>query len=211
MKRFLLLPLFLILQVSAPAADANKTLLDASSPFEDMAEFALAKDEAGLAKSLAQADAISGEVRAALPEAAHLQFDSLLKSIHSSATAGAHHAIALNAVEVFRLFIDHLDTASLKVPQEVSLLDYAGFRLHVLTAAPEMDWDAMRKTIADATNWWAALKPKVTSKALRDTLNSALRGLKRAGEEEHVPMMNFAAQMDLDLVDLLEHFFEEQE
>ena len=109
---------------------------------------------------------------------------------------------------MFRLLIDNLDAGKLKVPKEVSLLDYAGFKLHVLDAAPKPDWDAMRKTVADAVAWWDAMKSKVSDKKLRDAFNSTVRGMQQAASSENRPMLQYAAQMDLDLVDLLEKHFE---
>jgi hypothetical protein len=66
----------------------------------------------------------------------------------------------------------------------------------------------MRGVVADAATWWAAIKPTVKNKGLRDALNSTIRGLSQAGKIEHLPMLHFAAQMNLDLVDLLENYFE---
>ena len=190
------------------ASKANETLLRASSPFEDMVGFALAKNDAGVTKSLTAADSKAAAVRDALPAAATGQFDTLLQAIHKAAAAKEHYAVAVSAVEVFRLLIDNLEAGSLKVPKEVSLLDYAGFKLHVLGAAPQPDWGAMRRIVDDAVTWWAAIKSKVSDKALRDTVNSTIRGLQQAGKAENLPMLNFAAQIDLDLVDLLEGYFE---
>lgn len=190
------------------AAKANETLLTASSPFEDMVDFALAKDDANIAKSLRAADGTTAAVRNALPAAAAAQFDTMLQTLHTAATAKEHHAVATGAVEVFRLLIDNLEASSLKVPKEVSLLDYAGLKLHVLSAAPQADWDAMRRTVAEASGWWTAIKLKVGDKGLRDAFNSTVLGLQEAGKVEHLPMLNFATQIDLDLVDLLEGYFE---
>jgi hypothetical protein len=189
------------------ASKANETLLRATSPFEDMVEFALAKNDASITKSLVTADGHAVAVRDALPATASGQFDTLLQAIHKAAAAKHHHALAMSAVEVFRLFIDNLEAGSLKVPKEVSLLDCAGFRLRVLAAAPQPDWSGMRQTVEDAAKWWATTKPKVSDKALRDAFNSTVRGLQQAGQIEHLPMLNFAAQLDLDLVDLLEGYF----
>ena len=41
-----------------------------------------------------------------------------------------------------------------------------------------------------------------------DAFDSTIRGLHEAEKLESVPMLNFAAQIDLDLVDLLERYFE---
>lgn len=192
------------------ASKANETLLRATSPFEDIVEVALAKNEAKISKLLATADGHATAIREALPPPATAQFDSLLQAIHKAANGKDHFAVAMSAVEVFRLLIDNLEAGGLKVPKEVSLLDYAGFKLHVLAAAPQPDWGAMRKTVDDAVAWWTTIKVKVSDKALRDSLNSTVRGLQQAGKTENLPMLHFAAQIDLDLVDLLENYFEQQ-
>jgi hypothetical protein len=194
--------------VARDASKANETLLRASSPFEDMVEFALAKNEASLTKSLRAADRNAAAVRDALPATASARFDTLLQAIHKAAIAKEHHAVAMSAVEVFGLLIDNLEAGSLTVPKEVSLLDYAGFKLHVLAAASQPDWGAIRGTVDDAAGWWAATKSKVSDKGLRDAFNTTVHGLQQASKAEHLPMLNFAAQMDLDLVDLLEGYFE---
>jgi len=106
------------------------------------------------------------------------------------------------------VLIDNLEAGSLTIPKEVSLLDYAGFKLHVLAAAPQPDWGAMRRMVDDVVGWWAAIKSKVSDKGLRDAFNSTVIGLQEAGKTEHLPMINFAAQIDLDLVDLVEGYFE---
>jgi len=194
--------------IGGDVSKANETLLRASSPFEDIVEFALNKNEAGITKSLTAADRKAAVVRDALPTTASGQFATLLEGIHKAATAKEHYAVAMSAVEVFRLLVDNLEAGSLKVPKEVSLLDYAGFKLKVLAAAPQPEWGAMRKTVDDAVTWWAAIKSKVSEKALRDAFNSTVRGLQQAGKVEHLPMLTFAAQIDLDLVDLLEGYFD---
>ena len=190
------------------AAKANEALLHATSPFEDIVEFALDKNDASIAKMLITADGNTAAVREALPAAALEQFNTLLAALHKAATDKAHHAVALNSVELFRVLIDNLDSASLKVPKEVSLLDYVGFKLHVLEAAPPPDWNEMRKTAADAGPWWDAIKSKLTDRKLGDAFNTTVRGLQQAAKTENLPMLHFAAQIDLDLVDLLEKHFE---
>jgi hypothetical protein len=190
------------------ARKANEALLRGTSPFEDMIGFALSTNDARRTKALAAADARSASVKEALSSAAATEFESLVEAIHKAAKDKNHYAVAANAVEVFHLMIDNLQADILKIPKEVSLLDYAGFKLQVLAAAPHADWEAMRKIVANATTWWGAIKAKVTDKRLRDTVNSTVRGLEQAGKSENLPMLQFGAQIDLDLVDLLEAFFE---
>ena len=205
---FALLAACLSSAIARDAAKANETLLHATSPFEDMVGFALAKNSASVAKSLAKADSQAGAVKQALLPASVAEFERRLQELHKAATDSEHYAVAVSGVEIFRLLIDNLDAGKLKVPKEVSLLDYAGFKLHVLDAAPKPDWDAMRKTAADAVSWWATTKSNVTDKKLRDAFNSTVRGMQQAATAENLPMLHFAAQMDLDLVDMLENHFE---
>jgi hypothetical protein len=107
-------------------------------------------------------------------------------------------------VEVFRLLIDNLQAKYLKVPKEVSLLDCAGFKLRVLAATQRPNWQDIRKTVGEAAGWWNAISSKVSEKGLRDAFDSVIRGLGDAAKLENLPMLRFAAQIDLDLVDLLE-------
>ncbi len=190
------------------SADDAKPLLSATSPFEDMIGPALSSDDAELAKCLMAADGQSASVKKALPADAVARFDELLKSIHQSVAAKDHYATADGAVNTFKLLVDHVKPDGLKVPKEVSLMDYAGFKLQVLAAARQADWDAMRKTAADAASSWNAIKSQVSDKRVRDTVNSAIAGMGQAAKFENLAMIQFAAQIDLDLVDVLEGHFE---
>ena len=190
------------------AAKANETLLAATGPFEDMVGPALAKNDKGIAKQLAGADQQAGAVKKTLPTDAAQQFERLLQTIHKAAESKDDMAVAQNAVSVFRLLVDNLKADALKVPKEVSLLDYAGYKLQVLAAAEKPDWAAMSQVAADADTWWKAIaKTKVSEKNLRAAVTSTILGLKQATQEQNLAMLKFAAQIDLDLVDLLEGHF----
>ncbi len=193
---------------SQDATAKNETLLDAMSPFEDMTEAALAKNRKGVLESLAEAESGAAEVLKALPPSAVKKYEQLLRTIQDASKAKEHYSVSVNAVEVFRLLAESLDGASLDVPKEVSLLDYVGFRLHVITAAKELDWSAVESTVAEGVVWWDAIKEKVDNKGLRDAFNTTIAGLQQAVAQKHLPMLNFAAQIELDLVDLLESSFE---
>jgi hypothetical protein len=194
--------------IAGDAAKVNETLLKATSPFEDMVKYALDRKEAKLAKALASANSQAPAIREALPAPASAQFDKLFATLQKAAASGNNYAVAKSAVQTFRLLIENLLPEELKVPVEVSWLDYAGFNLHVLASSPRPDWGAIRQTVEDAGKWWEASKAKVTDKSLRYTMDSAVQGLQTAGKSENLPMLYFAAQMDLDIVDLLENHFE---
>jgi hypothetical protein len=189
---------------ASQALKANDVLLSAMSPFEDMIEFALAGKDSDISKALVAADRHATDVKKALPAPAASQFATLMEGLHKAATDKDHHEVARSAVEVFRLLSDNLQANDLKVPKEVSLLDYAGFKLRVLAAAQKPDWQDIRKTVGEAAGWWKAINPKVSQEGLRGAFDSVILGLHDAARLENLPMLRFAAQIDLDLVDLLE-------
>ena len=186
----------------------NETLLDATSPFEDIAEFAMAKKFASVAKQLLVAEKNVGSVKPILTVEAAKQYDDLMGSLKKATTDKDPLVAADASIELFRLLIDSLDAEHLEVPKEVGLLDYVGFKVHVLTASPKPDWIAIRKTVEDGSKWWKAIESKVGDKKLGDAIRSTMRGLHEAAKTENLAMVNFAAQIDLDLVDLLEAEFE---
>ena len=186
----------------------NRTLLDATSPFEDIAEFAIAKNDSAIQKQLLIADRNMARLPSAMTADRFSVFESQFKKLKTLAAEKSYREAADTSVELFRQLIECLDASKLEVPQEVSLLDYAGFKIHVLTATEIPDWSAIEKTTEDAGKWWSELKGKVTNKKLKDAVNSTIRGLQEATRSKNLPMVNFAAQLDLDLVDLLETEFE---
>lgn len=202
---FLMVP---VLPVEAKdASRVNKILLAATSPFEDMVDFALARNDAGITKALAVADRQAEGVKAVLPQAAAGSFGELLQTIHGAAAGKEYQELAVTAVEVIRFLLDGLQPGKLQVPKEVGLLDYAGFRLRVLAMAKEPDWDTMLATAKDAMKWWNEVEPRVSDKALRDAFSTVISGLEEATKKDDLPMLRLAAQIELDLVDLLEYHF----
>lgn len=189
-------------------SEKNEILLDATSPFEDIAEFAIANDFASLRKQLLVAEKNSASVKPIMTVEIAKRYDGLMESLRKAAADQARLMAANDAIELFRLLVDSLDAAHLEVPKEVSLLDYVGFKVHVLTSSPKPDWNAIRKTVDEGSKWWNAIESKVTDKKLRDAVASTVRGLQEAAKTENLSMVNFAAQIDLDLVDLLESAFE---
>ncbi len=207
----ILIALVLVFCIPAVAEDLgkeNEVLLGSTSPFEDLVEFALAGNDGGIMRALAAADRQAVAVKAVLPAEDSEFVDKRLQTAHKAATARNYRALAAAGLEIYRLLVDHLQADTLKVPKEVSLLDYAGFNLRVLGASDPPDWDAMRKTAADAVTWWRAIRRQVSNVALRDAFSSTVGGLQEATRSENLPMLHFAVQMDLDLVDLLERHFE---
>lgn len=193
---------------AAAPATPNSILLHCTSPYEDLVAPGLANKDKVIAELLATADKEAETVKKVLPANAAHQFQSLLQKMHVDADAKDGRTVALDGMVIYRLMVDHLQADTLRIPKEVDLLDYAGYQLQILASTDRPDWEAIRQVAADATTWWTAIaKPKITNKAVRATVTSAIRGINQAVQEQNLGMLKFGAQMDLDLVDVLEGLF----
>ena len=189
------------------AASANAVLLNATGPYEDIAHYAIALKVDKVAKYLADADAGAGEAVKILPAGEAREFENLRQQLHHTVENKNWTAAAESSVTIFRRLVDRLDAGTLVVPKEVELLDFAGYQLAVLAASPQPDWNAIAKLAGESDAWWQALADRVADKHLRATVTSALAGMKQAAAEKNLAMLKYAAQLDLDLVDLLEDGF----
>jgi hypothetical protein len=185
----------------------NDILAASASPFEDLTEFAVAADRPGIDRTLVAIATRADTTRAALDPARRPAFDSLLTRLRLARQARDFGAVALQAVEGYGMIVESLADEALTVPKAVSLLDYAGFKLSVLVAAPAPDWAALRETAANARRVWDGVAARVNHTGLRDVMTTTISGMERAIAARNVPMTAFAARVALDLVDLLESYF----
>lgn len=188
-------------------ASNNEVFLKATGPYEDLAHYILTQNEAKANAALAAADANASGVVKILPAAAAREFESLREKIHEAIQQKDGKAAAGSSVAVFRLLLNRLDASTLIVPKEVELLDYAGYQLSLLAAFENADWKAIGKLTDDCDAWWKATSARVPDKHLRATMSSAIAGIKQAAEHQNRSMLQFGAQMVLDLVDMLEDSF----
>ena len=192
----------------ASVGGSNQVLLAAASPFEDLTESALANDTRGMRQALKAYTDQAAAVNKVLSGPGRQEMAALLAAIRRAESTGDHHAVALNAVEAYRVLVESLDPKGLVVPIQVAQLDYVGFKLKVLLAASPPDWAAIKKTGEAAEGHWHALEPRVGDQGLRDAVKTVIGGLNQAIRANNAEMAVFAAQMDLALVDLLEGYFE---
>ena len=54
---------------------------------------------------------------------------------------------------------------------------------------------------------WSAIEPHTSDATLKEAMNRTLRGMKEAANQKDPKLMQFAAEMELILVDGLETFF----
>jgi hypothetical protein len=186
----------------------NAALQAVASRLEDLTEFAEAGDAKSVTRTVLDLERQTESIRAFLNPEAWNRFASLMADIPSKRNSNDFIGVALNAVEAYRVLITSLDKQKLKVPAEVGLLDYTGFKLRVLTQQQAPDWQAMNQVALEAGSYWKTIRSKLTDKALQDLVDTTLSGTGQAVEIQDGAMARFAAQVTLDLVDLLEKQFE---
>ena len=91
----------------------------------------------------------------------------------------------------------------------MSYLDYVGFKLLVQLNAASTDWNATQRTVTAAVKYWDIIKADVKKdKGLNNLMLVTIEGLQKAQRLKNRDMLLFAAQVDLEAVDLLEGFYE---
>jgi hypothetical protein len=208
--RGLLIGLFvlLIFNWNVMAYEKNTVLFDAMSPYEDLTEYALDQNMSKVANSISSLDGLIAKLKAVLSNKSIHSLEINVTKMQAAEKRAAYSEIALLAVDSYKILADELDQTTLKVPKQVVILDYVGFRIHALLRQNEIDWHLISETVDEGKSQWKQVKRKVTNKGLYDSLNTTITGLEIASTSKNIDMLKFAAQVNLDLVDLLEGFFE---
>lgn len=186
----------------------NRILMTASSPCEDLIEQAAAGDEAGMDRSLAAIEKGEQAVLSTLDAASQADLRTLLTLVRAARKAGDDLRLALRSAETYRFLVDHLEDASLTVPKAVSLLDYSGFEIGILLRAENPDWEKLQGAVEEARGFWGSIEKRVRDRGLRDAMSTTMAGLEEGSRAHDRRLLAFAAKVDLDLVDLLEGYFE---
>lgn len=189
---------------------ANSVLLSASSPFEDLVEYAMTGNRNGVQRALIEYNLQAAEVSKALPPVSRRTMEELVASIKRAEEHSDNETIAFKSIEAYRLLMDSLDPKSLVVPIQVSMLDYEGFRLQAILHFSPNDWSEIQRTSGEAQKYWITIKPRVRNKGLADAVDTMIAGMNDAAQKKNKEMAIFASKMDLAMVDILESYFEKK-
>jgi hypothetical protein len=191
----------------APAAPVAAVApeLAAAEPFEALTETAFSASGPDLAAAAAKAEAAATAVRGHLPVDAARQLDARLAEIRAALQANNRADLAIASVEAYRTLVSAAPRA--RVPVEVSLLDYAGFRYQADAAAQPVRWADMAEAAAFARDTWKILSPQIGDTALRARFDRAVAALGAAVQKRDRTEAVGAATTELALVDELEAYF----
>lgn len=185
----------------------NEILQAAASPFEHLSELAVVGDWKGAGAAMKKFEPLQRATVNALPASWRKQFESQLAAIHDSHGRRDGYTLALQAADAYRTVVAAQDAAALPVPIEVSLLDYAGFKLTALLSRTSPGWQAVQATAAEARRFWMAIQPRLKDKSMQTLTATTIDGLVKAAQDRARARVQVAARVDLDLVDVLEAHF----
>lgn len=180
------------------------------SPFEDMTEFALDKNDEGVTKSLVKVEqAIAGNVfvKNLTPESMK-SLTSKIEELKEFIKQKKYGQIALAATDIFEYNISNfIDTKKIENQIQIEHLDYMGFKVLALLHQDKIDWKNIEQTISSVQKEWLVLSPKVKDNNLKDSFEYLFEGLHLSSENKDIKMAEILAEMDLSLVDVLENSF----
>lgn len=209
-----LVGLFLIIAFSYTAMALQKSkndiLFDLMSPYEDLTEYALADNVAKVKQTIQSLKVSDARLKTVLSERAIKHLNSNIEKMITAEKSNDYAGIALYSVNSYKILVDELDVAELTIPVEVAILDFVGFKIHALLKQKNVDWRSIGEVANEGCNRWNEIKENVSNKALQNSMNTSIDGLQTAVKSQNIEMLNFASQVVLDLVDLLEGYFEEK-
>lgn len=212
LNRYFLSGLFVVMILSSSAmAQTNNTILfDAMSPYEDLTEYALDQNKEGIDQTIKSLDGLVDKLKNKLSKKAIQNLSENIEKIKIAKDNVDFPKIALYAVDSYKAISEELDTSTLKIPKEVVILDYIGFKLLALLKQQNVDWNLIKITSNEGVSQWENIRIQTSDKPLRNVMDTAIQGIQVAVNSKNMDMLRFAAQVDLDLVDLLEGYFEKK-
>ena len=194
----------IITPLAAQTQPSCKLIENVISAAEDFSEFALAGDGKQAKASLAALLALTVKIKPALPAAAAARLEAAVSATDAAFKSGDNPQATLAALNSYRVLV-HALRLRLTTTLDVAMLDYSGFRLHALTAADPVDWQAVANSVAQSATATKNTQDLLAGAfGLRDLAGSIQQGLEGAVALKSSKWLESTAQIQLDSVDLLE-------
>ncbi len=187
-------------------ANSNKKLRAAAEPFGKLTEISFSEGWPTIDQTVSQAKAAARVARGSLSMGAAGQLDVHIAAIKSARQKHDRAGLALSSIEGYRVLVSAV-TDNAKIPTEVSLLDYAGFRYDANIKARPIRWDDMATAVSFARKTWDALSPRAKPSPVATKFEKAISDMDRAVVEKNKSLAASSVKTELNLVDQLEKFF----
>lgn len=180
------------------------------SPFEDMTEYALDKNDEGVAKSLSKVDAAMNEGAFAknLNPESMKSLSLQIEKLKEFAKLKNFEQVAIASTDIFEYNTSNfVDTKKIENQIRIEHLDYMGFKVLALLNQEKIDWKNIEQTIEGVKKEWLVLSREIKDNNLKDSFEYLFEGLETSAKNKDRKMSEILASMDLSLVDVLENSF----
>ena len=197
--------------LGGPAMAAKETPSDimeaAASACEDMVDVVTADGMAAAQPKIVDLKAALKKAHGFLKADVASQLDKRAELISKLAGGNSKTDFSLAAIETFKEIVNASDWHKAKVPKDVSMLDYTGFKLSILAADTNPDWAAAAKTADEAHATWDKLVQNFKDEDLNDLAHLLDAGAIDAVKRKDAAMLLFASKLQLVSIDLIETSF----
>lgn len=114
--------------------------------------------------------------------------------------------LALASIEAYRVLVSSV-TDSAKIPTEVSLLDYAGFRYDADLKASPVRWHDMQQAVDLAHKQWTVIASRLQGVPVAKRFEKAVKDMDQAVQQKDHALAAASVKSESDLVDELEKHF----
>lgn len=197
-------------QIPSPAANdpdaQNSALLAAAEPFEALTEQAYTGDTKGLDKLIAKARSSATAAKQYLPPDQATALAGHVSAVDAARSSNNRADLAIAAVEGYRTLVSNV-AGPQKIPKQVSLLDYVGFRYQADLKATPIRWGDSAAALDFGDRQWRQIANTVGDRKLRSKMAKALEGMRAATRSKNEPAAMSASTEESNLVDNLEQYF----
>ena len=183
------------------------------SPFEDMTEYALAKDLSGMQKGYKSIEALedSGLLTQSVNDGVGKQISQAIESLESDIKSENYSEVALSSTNLFKTVVNNYKYSEYVVNQiHIENLDGMGFEILSLASKDNIDFEQMQSIINEAQKEWMSLRDNIDNENKIDAFDLLFQGLLHATLQHDNKMLKILASMDLALVDVIEIQFQEE-
>jgi len=191
--------------------NALKILDKLLSPFEDMTEYALAKDLPSMKKGYKNIEALedSGLLAKSVTDGVMKQIAQDIESLKGFINKKNYSEVALLSTKLFKSIVNNFAYSEYIVNQiHIENLDGMGFEILSLLSTNSIDYIQIQSIINEAKKDWMFLRDNIDDENKIDTFNLLFYGLLHATLQHDDKMLKILASMDLALVDVIEQQFQ---
>lgn len=177
------------------------------SPFEDMTEYALAKDISGMKKGYKNIENIEDNalLKQTITSAKLRILSQNIEKLETYIDNADYLHVALLSSNMFNDSVTNFKFQN-NIQDQIHIehLDYMGFRLLALLGEKDINYIQMSKVITNAKINWNAIKEKVKDENSVDAFNLLFKGLQESVQTKNNTMIKILSELDLALVDVIE-------